>query len=314
MGFVPTQVIWQAGEYKPWHDATVHVMAHGLHYGSAVFEGVRAYETREGPVVFRNRDHVRRLFASAALYGIAVPHEPDEIEDVCRQVVVRNGLKSAYIRPIVYRTAGTFGLVAGDDSPAEVAVAAIEWGRYLGEEGIKHGIDACVSSWRRLSSDAVPAAAKAAGHYLNAQLIAGEAKRHGYAEGIALDARGLLAEGAGENLFVVRGSRLFTTPLDASILSGITRDTALTLAAHLGIDAGERHMTRDFLCTADEVFLTGTAAEITPVRSIDRMPIGTGSPGPVTRSVQSAFFGLFSGETEDRWGWLDRVDTTQESS
>ncbi|MEZ6317829.1 MAG: branched-chain amino acid transaminase [Phycisphaerales bacterium] len=307
MGFKPTSVIWKNGQWVGWHDATVHVLAHGLHYGSSVFEGVRAYATPQGPAIFRNAEHVRRLFESARIYGMPIDHTPGEIEQACREVVSRNGLTSAYIRPIVYRSAGTFSLAPGDDAPVEVAIAAIEWGEYLGDGAINNGIDVCVSSWRRLSTSAAPVMSKAGGHYLNAQLIAGEAKRNGYAEGIALDVHGNLSEGSGENVFVVRNGSLYTPPLSSSVLDGITRDTVIQLAAEVGIPVREQSLPREMLYTADEIFLTGTAAEITPVRSVDRTPVADGTPGPITRRMQEIFFGLFKGATHDRWGWLDFV-------
>lgn len=308
MGFKPTEQIWKNGEWISWRDATIHVLAHGLHYGSSVFEGVRAYDTPSGPAVFRNADHVRRLFDSARMYGMEVPAEPDEVERLCREVVERNGLHSAYIRPIVYRADGTFSLTPGDSAPIEIAIAAIEWGEYLGDGAIRDGIDVGVSSWRRMPTSAAPVMSKAGGHYLNAQLIAGEAARNGYAEGIALDANGNLSEGSSENIFIVHAGALHTPPLSASVLGGITRDTVMKLARERGLSIREHALPRELLYIADEIFLTGTAAEITPVRSVDRTPVGDGTPGEVTRQIQDAFFGLFNGSTQDRWGWLDFVN------
>lgn len=308
MGFTPTPYIWRDGAWVGWADATVHVLAHGLHYGTSVFEGLRAYRTPRGPAVFRNREHARRFTESARMYGIGIPFGVQEIERACREVVSRNGLASAYIRPVAYRADGTFSLTPGDDAPVQVAVAAVEWGEYLGNGAIKNGIDVCVSSWRRLSASASPVMAKAGGHYLNAQLIAGEAKRNGYAEGIALDGQGNISEGSSENIFVVRDGEIVTPPLSSSVLGGITRDTVFTLARHAGIPVREQTIPRELLYAADEVFLTGTAAEITPVRSVDRLPVGAGEPGPVTRELQRLFFGLFDGSTEDSWGWLDYTE------
>jgi branched-chain amino acid aminotransferase len=283
-------------------------MAHGLHYGSAVFEGVRSYQTPRGTAIFRLGDHVRRLFDSAKIYAFPMPYSFEQIAAACREVVRANRLKSSYIRPIVYRGFGSISLAPGTDAPMEAAVAAIEWGPYLGAKGLEEGVDVCVSSWTRLAPNTVPNMAKAAGHYLSSQLIAAEAARHGYAEGIALDASGALSEGSGENLFVVKNNVIFTPPLTACILPGITRDTVLTLARASGAEVRECPLPRELLYIADEVCLTGTAAEITPVRSVDGRPVGSGRPGPVTRALQRAFFGLFTGETQDRWSWLDYVD------
>jgi branched-chain amino acid aminotransferase len=303
----PTKYIWHNGSFVPWHSATTHVLAHGLHYGSSVFEGLRAYETPDGPAVFRLKAHVARLFESAKIYQIDIPYTRGEIERACLEAVSVNGLCSAYLRPIAYRGVGTFSLSPRGQTPVEVAIAAIEWGAYLGNSALRDGVDVCVSSWTRLAPNTVPVLAKASGHYLSSQLIATEAARHGYAEGIALDGSGCLSEGSSENLFVVRDNVICTTPVAASILQGITRDTVLKLADYLGLAVREQAMPREILYVADEVFFTGTAAEITPVRSVDRTPVGTGKPGPITRALQEAFFGLFDGSMPDHWGWLDYV-------
>ena len=306
-GMQQTKTIWQNGEFVDWNDAQVHVMAHGLHYGSSVFEGIRSYETNDGAAIFRLGKHIDRLFDSARMYRMQIPFTPEEISDVCLQVVARNELKSSYIRPIVYCGAGEMGLVRTEKTPIEVAVGAIGWGAYLGEDGLKNGIDACVSSWRRLGSGSNPVIAKAGGHYLNAQLIAMEANRLGFNEGISLGPDGSLSEGSGENLFIVKEGTIFTPPITSAILEGITRDTAITLANSLGLAIKEQSLARDFLYVADEIFMTGTAAEVTPVRSVDGIPVGDGKPGPITKQIQDSFFGLFSGKTEDKWGWLDPV-------
>lgn len=302
-----SKLIWFNGDLIPWADAKVHVMAHALHYGSSVFEGIRCYATPRGPAIFRLRDHVDRLFASAAIYRIAIPFTPEEIEQACRDAVRENGLGSAYLRPLVMRGVGGVGVCPAPDSPVEVMIAAMEFGAYLGEEGLQQGIDACVASWNRAAPNTFPAAAKAGGNYLNSQLIAMEAKRNGYAEGIALAPDGTLSEGSGENLFIVRKGVLHTPPAAASILVGITRDTIFHLAADLGLKVVEQSLPREMLYLADEVFFTGTAAEITPVRSVDRAPVGNGARGPITAALQERFFGLFDGRTPDRWGWLDPV-------
>lgn len=303
-----SKYIWMNGKMIPWENATVHVMAHALHYGSSVFEGMRCYETPKGPCIFRLKAHIRRLFDSAKLYRFPIPFSVAEIEQGCRESIVKNELKSAYIRPLVFLGEGSLGVVPSDDIPIDVIIAALEFGAYLGEEGLKNGIDVCVSSWARTTSAALPILSKAGGHYLNAQLIGGEARRNGFAEGISVTARGTVSEGSAENIFVIRDRKIFTPPLSAAILNGITRDTAITLARKLGHEVIEQEIPRELLYVADELFFTGTAAEVTPIRSVDGIEIGSGSRGPITESVQSAFFGLFDGTTDDEWGWLDSVE------
>jgi len=300
-------LIWFNGRLCPWHEASVHVMSHAIHYGSSVFEGIRCYATPKGPAIFRLDEHIERLFDSAKIHGIAMPFSPEALSQACRDVVGENGLASAYLRPIVFRGLGSFGLAQPADAPVEVAVAAIEFGAYLGEEGLKRGIDACVSSWSRAAPNTFPAIAKAGGNYLNSQLIANEARRLGFGEGIALSHDGLLSEGSGENLFLVKKGVLYTPPGAASILVGITRDTVFQLAADMGLQVKEQAMPREMLYIADEIFMTGTAAEITPVRSVDAIVIGNGACGPITARLQERFFGLFDGRTEDTRGWLDYV-------
>jgi branched-chain amino acid aminotransferase len=302
-----TKTIWQNGEFVDWDSAQVHVMAHGLHYGSSVFEGIRSYATKDGAAIFRLGKHIQRLFDSAKMYRMKVAYTMDEICDICLQVVARNELKDSYIRPIIYCGAGELGLVRTEKTPIEVAVGAMPWGPYLGEDGLKNGIDACVSSWRRMGSSSNPVIAKAGGHYLNAQLIAMEANRLGFHEGISLGPDGSLSEGSGENIFIIKDDRILTPPVTSAILEGITRDTAITLAKSLDIEVREQTLARDILYVADEIFMTGTAAEITPVRSVDGIAVGTGKPGPITKQLQQAFFGLFKGSTEDKWNWLDPV-------
>ncbi len=302
-----SKLIWINGEMIPWEKATVHVMAHALHYGSSVFEGLRCYETPNGPVIFRLSAHTRRLYDSAKLYRYEIPFTPDQMEQACIEAIRQNELTNAYIRPLVFLGAGSLGVVPNADVPVDVMVAAIEWGAYLGEDGMNNGIDVCVSSWTRTTSAALPVLAKAGGHYLNAQLIGGEARRHGYVEGISVTARGNISEGSAENLFIVRDGEIFTPPLAASILGGITRDSVMTLARELGYKVTEIDLPRELLYIADEVFLTGTAAEVTPVRSVDQIKVGNGSRGPITEALQSAFFGLFDGKTKDKWNWLTKV-------
>lgn len=299
-------LLWHNGRIKPWAEAHVHVSAHALHYGSSVFEGVRVYATPRGPAYFRLADHTRRLFESARIYELDIGYDMATIDAACHELIRANGLASAYVRPVVLRGAGGLGVLAGPQDPVEVAILALDWGAYLGE-AIERGADVCVSSWQRPAPNTLPSWAKAGGNYLSSQLIGMEARRGGYDEGIALGVNGLISEGAGENLFLVRGNRLLTPPASAGILAGITRDSVLTLARELGIAVEERDLPREALYTADEVFMTGTAAEITPVRSVDRRAVGSGRPGPVTRALQQAFFGLFDGRTADRWQWLELV-------
>jgi branched-chain amino acid aminotransferase len=298
-----SKYIWFNGEMVPWEKATVHVMTHALHYGSSVFEGIRAYETPQGAAIFRLREHIRRLFDSCRIYRMDPPFTPDQVFEACRAVVRENGLKNAYIRPLVWRGYGEMGLNPLR-SPVEVMVAAMEWGAYLGAEGLEHGVDVHVSSWQRVAPNTLPAMAKAGGNYLSSQLIVMEAARNGYAEGIALDVHGWLSEGSGENLFLIRDGIIYTPPVTAALLPGITRDAVITLAQQLGYQVREQNLPREMLYLADELFFTGTAAEVTPIRSVDKLPVGSGKRGPITTAIQKAFFGLFSGETEDRWGWL----------
>jgi branched-chain amino acid aminotransferase len=307
----PTAFIWHRGKLVPWHEATVHVLAHGLHYGSAVFEGIRAYDTpTHGSVIFRLGPHLRRLHDSARIYRMDMPHAEAEVRTACWEVLRENGLRAAYIRPVVYRGFGSLGVGATDKCPVEVAVAAFRWASFLGAESYERGVDVGVSSWRRVAPDTLPAMAKAGGNYLSSQLMIHEAKRHGYHEAIALDAFGYISEGAAENLFIVRDRVIYTPGVASALLPGITRDTMITLARHLGYTVREELLTREALYWADEVFLTGTAAEITPVRSVDGLAVGAGGRGPVTRQLQDAFFGLFDGRTEDVWGWLEPVPAT----
>ena len=297
--------IWQNGEMKPWQDATTHVMSHALHYGSSVFEGIRSYATPDGAAIFRLTDHLQRLYQSARIYDMTLPYSIDEVATACRAVVGKNELSAAYLRPVAWRGLGGFGLSA--ETPIDVAVAAWPMGPYLGPEALKNGIEACVSSWQRFAPNTVPAGAKAGGNYLSGQLIAREARRLGFGEGIALASTGLLSEGAGENLFLVFDGKLHTPPASASILAGITRDTLKTLAREDGIEVIERDLPREYLYLAEEILMCGTAAEVTPIRAVDGKQIGNGTAGRVTKRLQELFFGLFDGRTEDKWGWLEAV-------
>ena len=288
----------------------MHVTAHALHYGSSIFEGIRAYAHDGQVAFFRLREHTERMFNSARVYRIPIPFTPDEIDAACHQLVVANGLTNgAYIRPVAFRGASGFGVVAKAGAPVDVAIIAIEWGAYLGAESLESGVDVCISSWQRVAQNTIPAGAKAAGNYLSSQLIGMEAQRLGFDEGIGLTVNGTVSEGAGENLFLVRDGVIYTPPSAASILGGITRHSVITLARERGLDVIEQEITRETLYMADELFFTGTAVEVTPVRSVDRIEIGDGRRGPVTKLLQTDFFGLFNGTTEDKWGWLEPLDT-----
>ncbi len=301
-----TEYIWHNGKLTPWKDATVHVMTHALHYGSSVFEGIRVYDTNDGPAFLCLQSHIKRLFSSARIYRMEMPLNSDELVRVCHQVIVANELKSAYVRPIAYRGYGAI-TVYGNSDPADVSVAAFPWGAYLGEGTAENGVDVGVSSWTRLAPNTLPTMAKAGGNYLSSQLISMEAHRHGYAEGIGLDTTGNLSEGAGENVFIVREGKLFTPPLSAAVLPGITRGITIELARQLGIETREENLPRESLYVADEVFMTGTATEIAPIRSVDGIQVGAGKRGPIAEKLQKAFFGLFDGSTEDTLGWLEPV-------
>ena len=299
------QFIWHNGAIKPWPEATTHVMAHALHYGSSVFEGIRSYPTPKGQAIFRLGDHLKRLFNSAKIYDMPIPYSQEQLTLACREVIKANALERAYLRPVAFRGLGGFGLSA--ETPTDVAVAAWNMGPYLGAGVLEAGIDACVSSWQRFAPNTIPAGAKAGGNYLSGQLVAREARRLGFGEGIALASTGLLSEGAGENLFLVFDGALHTSPISAALLNGITRDTIIRLAREAGIDVVERDIPREYLYLCDELFMCGTAAEITPIRSVDGKPVGTGKPGPLTGKLQKLFFGIFEGTTTSPADWLDYV-------
>lgn len=300
--------IWFNGELIPFADAKVHVLSHAIHYGSSVFEGVRAYDTPDkGTCIFRLDDHTKRLFDSAKIYRMTIPFTHEQLNQAQKDVVVKNGFKSAYLRPAAFYGEIGLGLAVPFNTEADVLVAAMEWGAYLGEEALENGVDAGISSWNRLAANTMPTGAKAGGNYLSSQLISMEARRHGYGEGIALDVNGMVSEGAGENLFVIRNNVVTTTPVTAAILPGITRDTIITLLRDMGYEVREQNIPREALYLADEVLMCGTAAEVTPVRSVDGINVGNGKRGPITKQVQDAFFGLFNGTTEDKWGWLTPV-------
>ena len=298
-----SEYIWFDGEFVPWGEAKVHVLAHALHYGSSVFEGIRCYDTPSGPAIFRLPEHIKRMYQSCKVYRMDIPFTPKEIGDAIKGSVFKNGLGACYIRPLVFRGYGELG-VTPQTCPVQVIVAAWEWGAYLGKEALAEGVDVGVSSWRRMAPDTLPAMVKAGGHYTNSQLIRMEAAQHGYSEGIALDINGYACEGSGENLFMVRDGVLYTPPLYASVLPGITRDCVMTLAREAGIEVRESLISREMLYLADELFFSGTAAEISPIRSVDQITVGCGKRGPITEVIQSAFFDVINGETEDRFNWL----------
>jgi branched-chain amino acid aminotransferase len=306
----PTEKIWHNGRFIRWEEATIHVLSHVVSYGSSVFEGIRCYQTPAGPAIFRLHEHVRRLADSAKIYRMDIGFTREELAEAMQELVRVNRMESCYIRPIVIRAYGEVG-VNPLNNPVDVYLACWVWGKYLGEEALAQGVDICVSSWKRIAPNTLPALAKAGANYMNSQLIKMEAIINGYSEGIALDEAGYVSEGSGENIFVVRDGRIHTPPLGASVLPGITRDSVLQLAQDLRIPLVETIIPREMLYIADEVFFTGTAAEITPIRSIDRIPIGKGQRGPVTEALQKEFFAIVSGTAADRHGWLSPVHARQ---
>jgi len=299
--------IWFNGKLRDHADCMVHVQSHALHYGSSVFEGIRAYDTPDGTRIMRLTDHLKRLKYSADVYRIPMPWSVEELHLACRDTVRASGLPGAYIRPLVSRGDCGLGVLPKDMSVVDVSIIVTPWGAYLGEEGLKNGIKACITSWNRLAPNTMPPGVKAGGNYLSSQLIGLEARDRGFEEGIGLGSDGLLSEGAGENIFVVLQGKLFTPPASSSILSGITRDSVIKLAAAMGIETHEQTIAREQLYAADEIFMTGTAAEVTPVRQVDYISIGNSGCGPMTRQLQDAFFGLFNGKTKDQWGWLEPI-------
>jgi branched-chain amino acid aminotransferase len=297
-----TKYIWMNGQIIPWEEAKIHVLSHVVHYGSSWFEGIRCYETSNGSAVFKLNDHIDRLFKSTKIYRTEIPYSVDDLSKAILDIIKANNLKSCYIRPVVFR--GFFELgVYPLRCPIDTVIAVWEWGSYLGQDSLEKGIDVMTSTWRRFSGNSLPPMAKAGGHYMNAQLVKMEAIENGYAEGVVLDNHGNIAEGSGENIFLVQRGVLYTPPLSSGILSGITRSVVLHLAKNESLDIREEVIPREFIYTADEVFLTGTAAEITPVRSVDRIQIGNGKPGPVTRLIQSRFFDI-TRNGNDPFGWL----------
>jgi len=309
MPIQPTEKIWRNGQLIPWEQANIHVMSHVVHYGSSVFEGIRCYSQPSGAAVFRLPEHMQRLIDSAKIYRMTLPYSLDELCAAVVDVIENNGVAPCYIRPIALRGYGEIG-VNPKGSPIDIFIANFPWGKYVPGHG---GADVCVSSWNRLAPNTMPALAKAGANYMNSQLIRMEADINGYAEGIALDVNGLVSEGSGENVFLVRNGVLYTPPLANSALSGITRDSVLTISRHLGLSVIEQAVPRELLYIADEVFFTGTAAEVSPIRSVDRILVGDGEPGPITKQVADEFFGIANGLKPDRFGWLTpvRVDAAE---
>jgi len=302
------EFIWQNGSLVKWKDAKVHVLTHALHYGSSVFEGIRVYKTDKGGTFFRLNDHLKRLYNSAKIYHINIPFTIEILKDACKEVVNRNNLNNgAYVRPVAFKGYGEMGVAGMMDAPAECAIAAWEWGTYLGDKALENGVDVCVSSWNRVAPNTIPTLAKAGGNYLSSSLITIEARKNGYSEGIALNTEGYVSEGAGENIFIALDGELYTPPLSSAILAGLTRDTVLKIADKLGLKVSQESIPREMLYIADEIFLTGTAVEITPVKSVDGYQVGNGQRGPMTKKVQDEFFGLFNGATVDNYDWLELI-------
>src|SRR4051812_28311441 len=306
MGFPGTGKIWMNGELVDWKDATIHVASHVIHYGSGVFEGARCYDTKKGPAVLRLDAHIKRLLASAKIYRMDSPFTQEQLETAVLDTIRVNNFKACYIRPLMYRGYNTLG-VNPLPCPVDVAIMVWEWGAYLGADALEKGVDVCVSSWNRAAPNTFPAMSKTSGNYANAALIRMEAESNGYSEGIALDTSGYVSEGSGENVFVVRNGDIYTPPLAASILPGITRDMIMQVAEDLGYRVREEMLPRELLYIADELFFAGTAVEITPVRSVDKVTIGSGRRGPMTEAIQQAFFDVINGEVADRHGWLEYV-------
>ncbi len=309
MAMQKSEKIWMNGQFVAWDDAKIHVLSHVLHYGSSVFEGIRAYDAKSGPAIFRLGEHIERLMASCKIYKMTPGYSAEQIERACLETVAVNGLKECYIRPLVYRGYAHVG-VDPSGTPIDTMIAAYPWGKYLGEEALTKGAAVKVGSWARMAPNTLPAMAKAGGNYLNSQLLKLEAVQDGYDEAIALDVSGYVSEGSGENLFAVYHGEILTPPVSSSILSGITRDSVMRLAHDLGYTVREAVLPREMLYIVDELFFTGTAVEVTPISSVDRIKVGSGERGPVTKAIQDAFFGMVRGDLPDRYGWLSPVPKT----
>ena len=304
-----TQKIWRDGQLVAWEDATIHVMSHVVHYGSSIFEGMRCYSTPNGPAIFRLREHIRRLLDSCKIYRMPMTHTLEDLVQASVDTVAANELDACYLRPVVIRSGEQMG-VFQTGIPVETFIIAWHWGTYLGHDALENGVDVRVSSWRRAAPSTFPTLAKAGGNYLNSQLAKAEARQDGYSEGIMLDTFGYVSEGSGENLFIVRDGTLYTSPLASAILNGITRDSVAQIARDLGYTVREQQIPREMLYVADELFFTGTAAEITPIRSVDRIPVGEGKPGPITLAIQKQYMGIATGRVPDAHGWLTPVPAT----
>ncbi|MBI2817210.1 MAG: branched-chain amino acid transaminase [Acidobacteria bacterium] len=309
MPLTKSEKIWHNGQFINWDDAKIHVLSHVVNYGSSLFEGIRCYELPSGPAIFRLHEHMQRLINSAKIYRMTLAYSRDDLAKAAVELVQLNGLRHCYIRPIALRGYGEVG-VHPHNCPIEVYMACWEWGKYLGADA-DQGVDICVSSWNRMAANTLPAMAKASANYMNAQLIRMEAEMNGYAEGIGLDPNGYVSEGSGENIFVISNGKLYTPPLSASVLPGITRDCVMTICTDLGYTVVEQNIPREMLYLADEVFFVGTAAEVTPLRSIDRIPVGNGTRGPITTKIQQEFFAIVEGRKPDRHGWFTPVPVTK---
>jgi branched-chain amino acid aminotransferase len=299
------------GEYVKWENAKIHVLSHVVHYGSSVFEGMRVYKTPKGPMAFRLKEHTERLFNSAKIYRMKIPFTPEQVNDAILTLTSVNNLEACYVRPVAYRGYGTLG-VDPSQCPVDIAIAVWPWGKYLGDEALEKGVSVCFSSWNRMAPNTMPAMAKCGANYMNSQLIKMEALSHGYVEGIALDVFGHVSEGSGENIFLVRKGALITPTFTSSILPGITRRSVMRLAEEMGIKVIEQDVPREALYLADEVFFTGSAAEITPISFIDNIQIGEGKCGPITKKLQDVFFGIIEGRTEDKHHWLTPIPKGKE--
>jgi len=307
MSLPGTGKIWMNGKLVDWKDATIHVASHVVHYGSAVFEGARCYETAKGPACFRLDAHMRRLIDSARIYRMEPAWDQQTLTDAVVDLIKVNNFKACYIRPLVYRGYDSLGVNPGP-CPIDVAIMLWEWGAYFSQEALEEGLDVKVSTWARNAPNTTPAMAKSVANYANAQLIKMEAVAEGYGEGIALDTSGNVSEASGANIFLVRDGIIFTPPIGNSVLAGITRDSVITLAKELGFEVREQTIPREMLYIADEVFFCGTAAEVTPIRSVDRVTVGRGRRGPITQALQERFYQVVTGQAEDKWGWLQYVN------
>jgi branched-chain amino acid aminotransferase len=303
MGSTLGKFVWHNGEFINWDDAHTHIMSHVIHYGSSVFEGIRTYDTHLGPAVYRLEDHIKRLFDSAKIYRMDSSYTVDDIINACVETVKKNEFGACYIRPVVFRGYGAFG-VNPLDNPVETYIATWEWGAYLGSDALENGVDVCFSTWGRFAPNTLPALAKCGANYMNSQLIKMEAIHNGYTEGIALDNQGYISEGSGENIFIIRNKIVYTPPLSASILPGLTRNTVIEIVKDLGYELREEMIPRESIFIADEAFFTGTAAEITPIRSVDKIPVGVGKRGEITANIQEEFFKIFNGKRRVPDNWL----------